>query len=245
MKSPHGRSQRFFNAPASLESVNQCGVTGVEFVGPVLKALGLSVQGKPVVVSSISGLLIAGFPGYVARFVRAIIVSPFQAMLGRWSRSHILIECLERLSPAVAHCDSTTTPVLIANGVRVVAPLNAVNPNVIFGGARHTMDGVLREKFFSPNATAAWRVVAKQSNAFCSTIAPAQPHGYISAISACIRENSPSTVSLASEVCAARWAGSRIGLVHQKNLPIRFGRWIGPGGSSNLPLGPFHYSLAG
>lgn len=77
-----------------------------------------------------------------------------------------------------------------------------------------------------------------------SAVTDAVPVALAGNVAYCLVNDGPLTESLASQIYESRATSRRMGLVHQKNLLTRFGRWIGPSGSCNLPLGPCHYGTS-
>lgn len=92
----------------------------------------LTFKLNPDIIRSIGSLLFPGGPSAILRRIRAIVVWPtVNAVLRRWTATHISQEVVKRVKPAIADCDATD----IAMGVvalRIKATVLEFAPSAVF-----------------------------------------------------------------------------------------------------------------
>ncbi len=121
-------------------------------LSPSHVGVGLNRERQPSLVSRVKRLFAAGCPPAVTGFVVAVVVGPTVERMGwRGFWSHISNEVSEANSarfhdsPALAHGDPASTPILKVLAVGVRATLRHVGPCVVQGlcfGVSHTNNGI-------------------------------------------------------------------------------------------------------
>ena len=237
---PYRSRQCFLDRPATLQSVKQRLGAHITLAGPVCKALGFAVELNPMVVPRVSVLFHLRGPFTVVWLVVAMVVDPFNRVGWRRPWPHVGTEGRKRLPPADTDRDASASVREVPDVRRDITPTQYAPPDII-----QRVAGVPMNRAAAPStlATTALPQTASSHYRGDATIAPTYPV-WLAAFPCAARsnlQNGPLAEPLAGKVYQLRAENSTIGRVHQKNLLHRFGRWKGPGGSSDLPLGPFHY----
>lgn len=235
---PSRASQSSFDRPSALKTLPESVFVCSHFCGPVLQALSFAAECYQMVTSHIAHLLSPSGPAAVLFRVPQGIVYAFNRMFRRRSWSYVAVERLKQM-PFITNCDSASTVSRIPSCRGALTAASHPKPNLIFRQLAQAVGGISTRNTACTGATS--QIRAKHDR-LISAIADAVPVSS-SAWGFCFVNDCPLAKSLASQVYETGAAECRIGLVHQKNLLYRFGRWKGPGGSNDLPLGPF-YSTA-
>jgi hypothetical protein len=137
-------------------------------------------------------LLFIGCPHAIAWVISAIVVDALNCVSGgRWL-PHVLVERLERVSPALAHSNSSATVVGIALDSWVVAASAYVNPRLPRFGFRSPMRPATDPVIAS--ATGAWTALESERRS--------GPDNFIAAVAATFPENQRAIwCSLAARIC--------------------------------------------
>lgn len=121
-----------FNAPSGVESQAH---GQARFFLPVSHRARHATKRDLAIVAAIARLGCVCRPSAIVRRVGTIVINALDRMFTEashlWSRSHIRVEVLKRLAPAVTNHDATATIVVIRRIVRVVASLNNRQPDVV------------------------------------------------------------------------------------------------------------------
>jgi hypothetical protein len=122
----------------SQATMNGC-IVNTQSGGPLIDRQSFTVECQAMVHPAIVHLLKLSSPAAVARLVVAIIVDAIKGVLLAGPRPHVIVEVLERVSPAAT--DLNTPPAVV--GIRFVpwrrASLNHSRPCLIFGCAGLTV----------------------------------------------------------------------------------------------------------
>lgn len=105
-----------------------------------------------------------------------------------WARTHVRIEGFERVSPPIAHRNTSASIVAIRRGFRVVAAISNIDPCFIFASVSHAVRRMVRSiagttialgTLLAPKAPATLAASVPKSRAvdwlFASTGTPTQP----------------------------------------------------------------------
>jgi len=232
--------ERLLDGPAVPVKASEQGVVGhPRLVCPFGQAHGSAIVCQQAVSAGVAGLLQLCCPPAVARFIVAVVVDPVDAVCGRRARSHVGKEVLKR-HPLVTHLNSALPISVIAAIVDVKAPFEYSVPRIMFRSPSLAV----------PCASTLRALCAASGSEACSIdgfLGPApttaQPDGVPRLFVTRVKpKDGPKPEGAPGQVFEVVRVPSRIGLVHQKNLRNRFGRWKGPGGRCRLSLGPLHCS---
>ena len=140
-------------------------------------------QSKNAVISFVSSLFFSGCPAAVFRRVPLRVVNAVNRMFGGGALAHIFEKCDEGFLPACTDKNAATSIVAISSILEIVAALEHMPPNYMFGTLAHRMFGVgdLSPLFLETAATL--RVPPKQilGANYCSISADAaaQPSKFL------------------------------------------------------------------
>jgi len=121
-----------FHGPSTAQSLVQCAHVNLAFLRPFHKQLNPTVVFEKSVVAPISVLLYACSPVAIIGRVWAIVVTALNSVFLRWSRPHVGEKIRKRLTPAVAHEDSSASVILVTAIFPVLAALADVLPDKRF-----------------------------------------------------------------------------------------------------------------
>lgn len=102
------------------------------FLAPSRYAHGLPAKGQHSVSPCVTSLLFCCGPAAVSWFVVTIVIDAIKAMTRRSAWSHVLIKCLEGVSPSLAHPYATSAIVSVSRMSGKIAPLAHVAPCNVF-----------------------------------------------------------------------------------------------------------------
>lgn len=210
LASPHGCSQRLFQAPAQMQTALQCLVAGIEIACPVRDALGLAVKSQYHVCSHVARLLSLRCPSAVVGFVVSVVVDAFNRVFRARSWPHIVNKISYRVSPAIAHSNTTGAVPMIASVPANVAPFDHSVPYMVRWVAGESMNGL--SAYTALRAVASTQV-ARCNNTIASALTPTQPLSVVPALSG-ILKNGPATEDLSSDVFDAGRNDDRIRVSH-------------------------------
>jgi hypothetical protein len=130
-----------FHRPPATQPTIQHGTSDAKTVGPACKRERLAVVGDIAVLASIAPLYFVARPSAVFGRIWAIIVDAIQRhpLWSVWAWTHVVIEVLERLSPAIAYVNSTSTVVFIQGAFGVIATSKHRAPSSVFKGERESV----------------------------------------------------------------------------------------------------------
>lgn len=164
----------------------------------------MTVLLRPFVVR----LFFASRPSAISRFVMAVWVGVSVdrvSVLANWARTHVLIEGLKGLAPALAHRDATTAVAVIHPNSRVEASLFHRAPRHVFRGVLHAVLGVIRAGanpkvalgcLLGAQASATLAAPITQGMGghilFASALTATAPLAWVAALTLAIRDNGPS-----------------------------------------------------
>ncbi len=124
------------NTPAQLINSPPEGVFGhADFIGPSLKALGLSSVRYQAVASSVAGLFPLGGPTTISRFVSTVVVNAVYGFPGR-GFTHIREEIGEA-EPSFTHADASSAPAEEIPVAWLQASLQDAKPSLMRFGVAH------------------------------------------------------------------------------------------------------------
>jgi len=224
--------------PTAREAVVKCLARYSKLFCPIDYALCNAIEGYKSSAPSVAQLRCTGSPYAVVLGVSRIVIESFDRVLRRRSRPHVAVKCLERF-PFVAHGD--TPPAVVMIGIRcdTTASPSHSQPSDVFRSSAHAVcfDAAVCATLAAPYSECWTRNLRVRS-----AVTDAVPVALTWNVANRFVNNGPMAESLAGQIYEPGATRSRISLVHQKNLHFRFGRWIGPGGSNDLPLGPFQFT---
>lgn len=125
------RRQSPLKAPSDPHSHVHDARLDVKFIGPILKALSLATKGKHAIAAGIARLLRISSPFTIAWLVSLVIVDSVNGVLVGWPRPHVRNEIC-KVTPSVAHRDSTSTVPLVSRAFWITAPLKHCIPDAVF-----------------------------------------------------------------------------------------------------------------
>lgn len=141
------RREHVVNGPSDVEAIIESPSVDPEVGSPVGNGLRYSVEGNLSCSSSVSKLVGTGCPSAVVRRVTLVVIDALKRVFG-WARSHIGVERLKRVSPAVAHRDTSAAVVCERGSLRAIASAASHHPTVVFRRAASAVFKVCcREKF--------------------------------------------------------------------------------------------------
>ena len=108
IRASHRSINRFFFTPSTDKPISNGSVVDAYFFSPLLKCLSLAVCCKQAIISFVIGLNFHYYPATIFRSVIPIIVNSVNAVIERWSITHIIKEVIKRLKPAIANSYAST-----------------------------------------------------------------------------------------------------------------------------------------
>lgn len=146
---------------------------------PFLKSLRLSVVGQNADVALVSILGLARDPLAVVGRVGAVVVSAFNCVRGRWARTHVGVEVLERVAPAVTHGYTPAAVVFVVLAGLPVAPVFDLAPRSVFRAFGHSVGpvGITRMPLASATFCVPIAETSARNDLYASAIAHATPCG--------------------------------------------------------------------
>lgn len=130
------------NCPPAPESVFQRPPRDAKRSGPIRHCLDLTTPFNHPIAASVVRLLRYCGPPHIPWFVAARVVDTVKRVLRGWFRPDVIEECLERLSPFMAHRYSAGSVSLVARVGFFVTPAQHSHVAVVFRCAVFTVDGV-------------------------------------------------------------------------------------------------------
>lgn len=237
------RSQRPGSRPTvPVKAVVQGCVANARLFRPLHQAHRFPVVCDHAVRAGIARLLFRGGPSAVAGLVISVVVgvSVERVLRGRLA-AHVSKEVFKR-QPPVAYLNSTLAVVLEVLATRTTTPREHRPPCPPF---RRVLFAMYRACATSALRAASSREVAPVDGLLYPAPTAAKPNSLPPLVVRVKPNDVPQPKGQARQVFEVGMTIGRINSSHQKNLHNRFGRWIGPGGSYNLPPGPFHYATPG
>ncbi len=134
------RHQCFLHRPTMLQSLPKCLVTNTYPFGPFAYAQCLAAKLQQAIRASITSLLFAGDPSAVRWLVIPAVVDSVKFMLWRGARTHVGVECNERIPPPFADRDPSAAIEAKCLMVRVGATFQHPAPNPELGGLPHSVN---------------------------------------------------------------------------------------------------------
>lgn len=129
----YGIGDGIFVALASAKFIADYVCRNVKNFCPFNKAHRFSIAGQESIIPFISMLFFARSPSAIVRFVVAVIVrEAVNAVLWRWSWSHVGQECFKGIKPSLANGYSPSSPFGIIMAITVVASCFHPLPNSVF-----------------------------------------------------------------------------------------------------------------
>ena len=105
----------------------------------------------------IDALLFGRGPSTIIRAVTLFVVDAVKRVFGRWARSHIGKEILERVQPSLTHGDTSASVLLERLLSRACAAVNHVCPCSILWRVRHAVGGRAFHQLLASNASTRMR----------------------------------------------------------------------------------------
>jgi len=231
-------SQGTFDRPSAFKTILKSLVWHSKLFGPIGNALRYVVKGHKASTSRVSQLLLSGGPLAVIFRVAKRVVNSLSSMLRRGAWPHVMIEYLKRL-PFIADRNTSAAIVVVAVRRDAAATRAHGTPCGVFRGLTHAVR-LLPTMCAAPAAPTSERCTGNLR--VCSAVTDAVPVAHVVSLVVTngFVNDGPLTESLAGQIYKPGAVSSRIGLIHQKNLLNRFGRWKSPSGSCNLSLGLCH-----
>ena len=171
-----GLSQRFFNAPATRESLSEHARVNIKSFAPLSSGHSLSFVGNKSTVASIVVLFFSGSPATILRRVIAIIDGTVERMRLAGFISQVSVKVFKRINPTITDGNATTAPTVVVFKRRVKAPLLHVKPSSVFRCIRAPVSGVPTISNQTPaRLTTSRSENVSPDNSFSSTITDARP----------------------------------------------------------------------
>lgn len=238
------------NAPSAVQSTGERSLGNSVLRGPVgnAKAFAL-IRNKPI-ASGVASLRVAGCPYAVSRLVIAVHIFAFNAMAiaGPWP--HVDIEVLERVSPAVADCNSATAVIRVAVIVRVSASLNHAVPRIVFTRSVHSVGGDRFPDSLASEASARQALLLVQrggdNQLSCAALASAQPIGTVPlALHSFVGKNLPAANRTVGQIFYVLGKATKISISHEPFLSTEGKLWLEPADvSASVRLASFYPILS-
>lgn len=211
-------SHRAFDRPAiNHDATIKREIRDSDFDCPVRQQLRLPVECQVATASAIAGLLFLGGPNAIARFIVSVIIHTFDAVARRWPWPHIFKECPERISPAFADSDSSSTVTVVGEAVGVVAAIKNSLPHQIFSRRRLAVGRVPCNEFFTLDTAAAF-LSSHEPIGFCdsltSALTAAQPSRWLPSH---IEQHGQTTEWFPGQIFHAGRDSDRIGRSHDRS----------------------------
>lgn len=154
--------QSLFRRHSCVETFPQRRMSQAHFTSPDCQRLRPSVERQITVVPFVRGLFQIGGPSAVSRFVIAVVVDSFDAVLTRRHWSHVGQESGKVIPPPIANLNPSATVVRVSAERWRVAALNGSSPDAIFGRVASTVRGVELAVNLAAPAAAARRLLGSQ-----------------------------------------------------------------------------------
>lgn len=219
----NGRAQCPFVGPTKSQTTQDRPYGNAKFPGPFSCREGSVAQSHWMVVSSVVSLFYGSRPAAIARFVVAVYVYAVNRVLGRWSRTHVGVEVLDRVFPSVANGDPTTAIIGVVLVSGVEAPMLHQVPYCVL---RSESQSVLRDVFLALDLTTRPGSASKISAGdlgFRVASASAQPQVEASVVSSEVSNHRQLSELSAREVLKAVVSGEYDLLSHDMSFLVRRG----------------------
>lgn len=183
------RCQCTRDRPALAKAAKQGGSVEIEPFSPFSDSKRLPIVGNGMRGAAIATLLDTSSPSAVARLITAIVVNAVNRMIRRWSRSNIITERSEIVSPLIANSNATTAIVVKVAVIIVYAAFDNLRPHFVFWRTTSVVfcDFIIALRHVVTAVTAATfgqisRQIGGGYRCFGAAFADATPHSMLAAL---------------------------------------------------------------
>lgn len=214
-----------FNRPSLFNSPSDGTISYSEFSRPLAETHSSTVARQSHIPSRVQALFFWGCPSAVARLVVAVVVDSVNAVVLRWTRTHVGEKLRKRELPGGAYSNPSPAVVSVTDAARGITAFNHLVPDCMFWVVRHSVVDHHFRCVFAIKATATegatFYEACSKRRADRTTRTLTSPPGVPRLSHSGVANDSQSPENLPSQIFHARRNCDRI---HSSHVPVSFGR---------------------